>query len=163
MTREPAHHRKARLRDASKPLSCIAFSACPPLSLLAWSEPTTPAHATQLKMLTLSAWQRIKEGYGTLDDWDWLVETCNVMGILAEPIGAEVVAVCQAAQDALCTMGERYKRLGRMGACAQSLAAIPQLLELYAQMVVLYTPKQLANAAREADRLMRSGQGKQVL
>lgn len=118
-------------------------------------QPYQDAEKTALKVQAKSAWERMKTGAGTRQDWDalaWISNACLIRGEKIDPLCVEM---CGLAQDALISIRARYDRLGRFGVDAEALENIPPLIDFYSDLLDLSTPKQMEDAVQDAVKRVR--------
>jgi hypothetical protein len=101
------------------------------------------------------AWQKLRTGAGDYSDWDSLADVSNVCSIRAPRIGngERLISICKKAAESLQAMQDRADKTGKWGACHLSIAAVPELLEFYAELVKNSTPRQMMDAHYEAGAL----------
>ena len=121
-----------------------------------WSnQPYQDVEKTALKVQAKAAWERMRTGAGTKQDWDalaWISNACLIRGEKIDPLCVEM---CGLAQDALISIRARYDRLGKFGVDAEALENIPPLIDFYSDLLDLSTPKQMQNAVMESVKRIR--------
>lgn len=105
--------------------------------------------AATLSNETRMAWHRLTHGDGSQDDFDLLVNSSNVALVRAETLGELAVETVLRAQAAIVAMKDRYQRTGRFGADAAALQDVPDMLDLYDQIVAPGSPQVMTDALRE--------------
>ena len=141
---------KRRARKAADPMAMY--------KLLARVRPFDEDEAAEVATPTRIAFERLRTGAGTQDDFDHLATSANVCMIRAESIHQDCVQVAKAMQQALVDCKTRYVRIARFGFTGPELAAIAEGLDLYDQIVALSTPEQLTTAVRKQDARIAQGQ-----
>lgn len=118
------------------------------------------AQITQEQFSTLDAesmlaWEKLRTGVGCESDWNTLADISNLCGVRAEKIGGgqPLVELCQRAALSLQAMQDRAGKTGKWGACHQSIAAIPDLLDFHSELLKNSTPAQMMDALRDAKEL----------
>jgi hypothetical protein len=119
---------------------------------------TTEEHR-QITLPVQLAFERIKAGTGTDDDFHCLAAACNVSIICSEKISPLVEVVCLAARDALLRCKAREAKTSRWGFDGPALSEIVEMIDIYTQLTQLLKPVQLQNAMTEALRRARTGDG----
>ncbi len=115
-------------------------------------QPFTPDEQAILAVPPRLAFEKLKNGHGTQEDFDTLAIAVNVTMVLSEKIGVFAEQSAIAAHDAMIRALERHGRLGRWGFDAGALQDIAIALDVHDQLLALLTPLQITNAAKEADR-----------
>ena len=100
------------------------------------------------------AWQKLANGLGTQDDFEMLATCLNVAAVMAADIDDLVLDVLDRGMTAMVNMKERYMRLGRFGADAQALQAIPHALDVHDEIIKNSTPMQTVAALRTAMKMV---------
>lgn len=98
------------------------------------------------------AWHRVTIGVGTLEDLELLSDAANIVTLEGARLGEPLASVAYHAAVAIEAMDQRRQRTGRIGPDHAALAAVPDMLDVYCQMVAASTPKammQLANRAKQ--------------
>ena len=103
------------------------------------------------------AWEAMRTGQGTWDDFNTLAQVVNVALVRAEDIDALAVDVAKRAQDALMAIRSRHDRCGKWGVDHVAMQDLPVCLNLYEQMLELSTPLQMAQAMRNTLARMNAG------
>lgn len=120
-------------------------------------------HFTQSELMALSipphlAFESLRTGRGTENDFHTLAAVVNTVLVCGEKIGRECVDAAKLAQKSLVLMLDRSVKLGKWGADAGALQNIPPALDLHDQLLALYTPLQLQNAMAEVVKRMKAGE-----
>jgi len=103
------------------------------------------------------AYQAVKDGTATENDFDTLAAIANVAMVCSEPVSQDLVEICQQAQARLMQVKERKQRTGRWGFDGVDMQLIPPVLDLHEQYLQHCTHIQMATAMREV--LTRMGRG----
>lgn len=103
------------------------------------------------------AFEKLKTGAGTQADFIVLESAINIALMRAEQIHGEVVEAMQEAGRAVLECAGFWKRHGKYVFTGPGMAAIAAGLDVYRQMLELSTPKQMHDAANEADRRILAG------
>ena len=120
-------------------------------------------HFTQSELMALSipphlAFESLRTGRGTENDFHTLAAVANTVLVCGEKIGNECVDAAKLAQKSLVLMLDRSVKLGKWGVDAGALQNIPPVLDLHDQLLTLYTPLQLQNAMTEVIKRMKAGE-----
>lgn len=118
----------------------------------------TPEEITQLMLPASVAYESLRTGRGTEDDFDTLAQVVNVALVRCEAIGQPGVELCKDAQSALMDMLARHRRTGRWGLDHNALRDLPPALDLYHQLLQLSTAGQMTAAMREVLQRAAAGQ-----
>jgi hypothetical protein len=119
----------------------------------------TPEVHRQITLPVQLAFERIKAGTATDDDFHCLAAACNVSIVCSEKIDPLVEVACLSARDALLRCKERNAKTGRWGFDGPALSEIVEMIDVYTQLTQLLKPVQLQNAMTEALRRARTGNG----
>ena len=103
------------------------------------------------------AWHKLSNGLGTQDDFDMLAACLNVAAVMAADIDELVLDVLDRGMTTLVAMKERYTRLGRFGADAEALQAMPHALDVHDEIIKHSTPMQTVTALRTAMKMVEQG------
>ena len=83
----------------------------------------------KLRLLEYSALDAMTKGVGTVTDWRTLVDVLNLAECMGRGgIGAEVLPVCQKAQESLHKAAMRYQETMQMGLDGVGIKAIRDLI-----------------------------------
>jgi hypothetical protein len=121
-------------------------------------QPFTPDEQAILAVPPRLAFEKLKNGHGTQEDFDTLAIAVNVTMVLSEKIGIFAEQSAIAASNAMIRALERHKRLGRWGFDAVALQDIAIALDVHDQLLALLTPLQITEAAKEVDRRKEDGE-----
>lgn len=127
------------------------------LAPVAWSSDYTEEEASRLGAEARLAWHKLTHGNGTEKAFDVLAQHINTAAVLAHGIDASLHAIVDRAQHGLAVMQARYRRLGTFGADAQTLADVPQALDVYDTILRNTTPRMTVNAYQAGMRNVRRG------
>jgi hypothetical protein len=91
----------------------------------------TPRHLLdKLRMTELAALESMTKGQGTVQDWRTLVDLLNLSQMMGwSGVGAEVLPVCEKAQEGLHKAAMRYQETLTMGLDGVTIQAIRDLIE----------------------------------
>ena len=120
------------------------------------------AHATKIVNLIRIAYQRMREGNGTDEDFDRLAAALNVSLMRAEKIGQPVVDGINAGLHALMAADRRNGEHGKYGFSGEDILAMNAAVDLYEDLVRKSSPRQMQEALNEAAKRMRRGEVIQV-
>lgn len=150
MQTKTAHRKQARAkrRVQADPASIY--------KVFARIQPFTSDEQTTITLPPRVAFEAIRLGSGSKDDFDTLAESANVAMVYSESIDPICVEACKRAQHALLLARERFHKTGKWGWCYIGLIEIPVMLDLYEQMVELSTPHQLIECMAETQRRMKA-------
>lgn len=121
-------------------------------------QPFTEPEQTQLNIPPRSAYESLRTGRGTEEDFHTLAVVVNVVLIRSEKIDPLMEQSAQAACAAMMRTWARHKSSGRWGFDGPALQDIPPVIELHEQLIALSTPQQMMEAMREAIRRMDAGE-----
>jgi hypothetical protein len=118
--------------------------------------PGTDIGSTQGTVFTVSlkaraAFEAMRDGMGTRQDWELLCEILGEAQIRAAEIegvkGGELAATLAPAINAMRRVRDRYHRVGKFGLDGPALHEIPAGLDVYDAILQASSPAQMANAA----------------
>lgn len=91
----------------------------------------TPRHLLdKLRLTEWSALESMTKGQGTIQDWRTLVDVLNLAEMFGrQGIGAEVLPICEKAQDGLHKAALRYQSTMQMGLDGPTIEALRHLIE----------------------------------
>jgi hypothetical protein len=82
----------------------------------------------KLRISELSAIDAMTKGMGTVEDWRWIADVCNIAETMGKAgIGPEVLPYCDEAQKALLEAADRYQKTGKMGLSGVGITKIKDL------------------------------------
>lgn len=82
----------------------------------------------------------------------------NVAAVMAADIDALLLDVIDRAQHAMAAMQARYRRIGKFGADAETLATVPEALDAYDEILRNATPLQMTTALKTSMRMVQQRQ-----
>lgn len=86
----------------------------------------------KLRLTELAALDAMTKGFGTVQDWQELVDMMNISEVMAmEGIGPEALPHCKQAQDALERAALRYQETLRMGLSGEGIKALREVFEYH--------------------------------
>lgn len=115
------------------------------------------AHATEVMNQLRMAYQRMREGNGSDDDFDQLAAALNVGLIRGESIGQPVVDGIVKGQQALLAADARNGAHGKYGFSGPQLLDMNAAMDLYEDILRNSTPRQMQEALKEGARRMAAG------
>ena len=118
----------------------------------------TPSELLELSLPPRTAFEALRGGRGTENDFHTLAAVANCVLVCGEAVGKQCVDAAKQAQESLLRLLDRWVRLGKWGLDAGALQSIPLVLDLYEQLLALYTPLQMQAAMRETIRRMKVGE-----
>jgi len=91
----------------------------------------TPRHLLdKLRLTELAALESMTKGQGTVQDWSTLTDLLNLSEMMGRSgVGAEVLPVCEKAQEGLHKAAMRYQETLTMGLDGVTIQAIRDLIE----------------------------------
>lgn len=115
-------HTRRRVYELVNPIS-MAIAGC---------AITDTARLDKLRMLELQALEAFRTGKATRDDWRSLADMLNVAQVMAEQgIGPEVLAACEAAEEALQGAHARFTAGKSLGFDGPGLQAMRELFAFH--------------------------------
>ena len=86
----------------------------------------------KLRLCELAAIDAMSKGMGTVEDWRWLADICNIAETMANHgIGPEVLPYCEIVQGELLKAAERYQNTKKMGLSGLGLTKVRDLWEYH--------------------------------
>lgn len=119
--------------------------------------PMDQAYATKIMVQLRTAYQRMREGNGTDEDFDQIAAAMNVGLMRAEKIGQPVVDGINAGLQALTAADRRKGAHGTYGFSGPELLSMNCAMDLYEEILRNSTPRQMQEALDEGARRMRAG------
>jgi hypothetical protein len=117
----------------------------------------------KLRLTEWSALESMTKGQGTVQDWRTLVDVLNLAETFArEGIGAEVLPVCEKAQEGLHKAAIRYQSTLQMGLDGPTIEALRHLIE-YADLQQGSVPRSKFEQLVEKTRNYIKGNGNRVV
>lgn len=135
-------------RNATRAVPAMFFNP------ILYSKTYTEEQAAEICNTARMAWHRITTGDGSRDDFDTIAEVCNTTLVRAEQLGNGqplVDAVLQA-QASLIELQNIIRRTGRVAPNAGTLRTVPDLLDMYFELLRNSTAHQMVAACKEARR-----------
>lgn len=109
-----------------------------------------PGEMVDEHLKTRAAFERLRDGTGTNDDFDRVAMMLNIGLIRAEQIDTGMVRTIQDAQDAMCRMRERSVRGLSLLFDAGGLKTVPDALTAYEAIMDASSPLQMQQAINAA-------------
>ena len=150
---------RTKYRTAAKAKRKYQADPCVIYRVMGKHQDFTPAEHCQITLPVQLAFEKIKAGAGSEDDFHCLAAACNVSIVCSEKIDPLVEVACLAARDALLRCKERHTKTGRWGFDGPALSEVVEMIDVYTQLAKLLKPVQLQNAMTEAIRRARIGHG----
>ena len=117
----------------------------------------------KLRLTEWSALESMTKGQGTLQDWRTLTDLLNLAEMFAQQgIGAEVLPICEKAQQGLHKAAMRYQSTLKMGLDGPTIDALRHLIE-YADLQQASVPRSEFERMIEKTRNYIKGKGNRVL
>lgn len=145
--REASH---AKRRWQADPMSM--FKVLDKIELYDKSEQAIIATPAQI------AFEKLKTGLGTANDYDTLAKAVNVTITLSAQIDPIAERAAINARDSLVRTLERHRKIGRWGFDAAAMQDIAIALDMRNQMLGLFTPIQIFEAEQETARREARGE-----
>lgn len=111
--------------------------------------PFEAADLCQIELPPRMAYQSIKDGEGTAQDYATIADALNDTIIRSEAIDPACVEVCQFAVAAMQRCRERHTRTGRYGFDGPAMQEISAALDLFSEILANSTPAQMITAGQE--------------
>ena len=115
----------------------------------------TPEEQMEMALPVRTAFESIKKGTGTFDDFEALAVAVNVSLVGGERISPLVVSVCVEAREGMLRANERFTRLGKWGFDGPALQALPEVMGVYEQLLALCTATQLKSYMLECQKRIK--------
>jgi hypothetical protein len=106
-----------------------------------------------LQLPILLAFDSIKSGKATINDYSTLATPLAVVGVLSEDIHPECVFVANKAIEGMVRCLERFQKLGKWGFDGQALQDIPVVIDIHEQFVRLLLPVQMVKALNKVIKM----------
>jgi hypothetical protein len=115
----------------------------------------------KLRLTELAALDAMTKGWGTVQDWQELVDMMNISEVMSmDGVGPEALPFCQRAQDALQEAALRYQNTMRMGLTSEGINALREVFEYHDlqrrsiprseyEKYIVKTRQRIASKARE--------------
>ena len=140
---------KTKHRNAAKSKRRYQADPMAMFKLINRIEPYTDQDVVKLALPARMAFEAIKTGTGTTDDFDELAVSVNSTMVRSESIDELCVQTCIIAQEALLRCKQRYLRTGRFGWDGLALQQVPPALDLHEEVMANSTPHQMTVALKE--------------
>lgn len=86
----------------------------------------------KLRLTELAALDAMTKGWGTVQDWQEMVDMMNISEVMAmDGVGPEALPFCKRAQDALQEAALRYQNTMRMGLTGEGINALREVFEYH--------------------------------
>lgn len=128
------------------------------LRTLVMARPYEPGDLDTEHIQCRAAFERLKDGGATQDDFDLVAHVLNAALVRAEQIDESIVQIVKAGQDAMVRMKDRFLRGMRFGFDAEGLRTVPEALDAWEAMADVSSPLQLKYAIQESFRRASGGQ-----
>lgn len=115
----------------------------------------TPEEQMEMALPVRTAFESLKKGTGTPDDFEALAVAVNVSLVGGERISPLVVGVCAQARDGMLRALDRFQRLGKWGFDGPALQVLPEVIDLYEQLLALCTATQLKGYMLECQKRIK--------
>jgi hypothetical protein len=125
---------------------------------LANAAPPEAGDITKIMVLIHIAYEALKTGAGTDDDYDTVSAMVNVGLVRAESIGEALVDVFKEGGQAMLECERIRRRHGRYGFTGPHLQVMSTALDAYEQVLSMSSRNQMADAGAEADRRLARGE-----
>lgn len=117
----------------------------------------TGSEQLKLNLPVRLAYESLRTGVGSENDFHTLAAAINVTVVRAEAIDPLAEQTAIAARDAVMRCWQRHQATARWGFDGLALQDLPPALDLYDQLLALSTPLQMQQAMTETIRRMESG------
>ena len=121
-------------------------------------QPFTPSELVTLQTPVRIAFECLRSGSGTEEDFHTIAAAVNIALIRSESIDPLCEQTCKLAQEGLMRMLARFASVKRWGLDGLALQDVPAALDLYEQLLANSTPKQMEDAMRTVVQRMNAGQ-----
>ena len=128
------------------------------MRLLHNARPYESGEMVEEHVLTRAAFERLRTGAGTLDDFDRVSMMFNIGLIRAESIDPLLVQTMIRGQMAFVRMKDRYLRGLALGFDAEGLVDVPEAIDVYEVMVDSSSPAQMIDCIKGAYARIRNGE-----
>lgn len=153
---------KSKHRNASKAKRRWQADPSVIYRVMSANQEFTPDEHAKLNLPVRLAFEKIKNGAGTDDDFHILAAAANVSLVCSEKIDPLVEGVCLAARDALLRTNDRHTRTGRWGFDGPALAEVIEMIDVYSQLTSLLKPMQLQKAMNDTIARASRGDGLEI-
>ena len=121
------------------------------------TEPLREEERVQLTAPVRVSFEKFTAGTATQYDFDTLAAVYNMCMVVAETVNDEFLELTQRAQDSLMDIMARHKRTGRYGLDHASLDVLPDIIDVYEQLLEVCTPMQMKAAWQEVIERIKTG------
>lgn len=122
------------------------------MRLLGMAQAPKPGANIDWHHVTIAAYERLRDGGGTKDDFDVVAEQMNCARVRAEKIHPRALALIMDAQAAMTRMKGRYLKGLTLGFDAEGLIVMPAALDAWEQIADGSTKLQMRAALKESYR-----------
>ena len=122
------------------------------MRLLGMAKPRAPGANIDWHHMTMAAYERLRDGGGTEDDFDLVAEQLNCARVRTEKIHPKALALIMDAQEAMTRMKGRYLRGLALGFDAEGLIVMPAALDAWEQIADGSTALQMRATLKESYR-----------
>lgn len=147
--RAAAHHKQ--------PVKPRHINPVASLVLISQAQTFLPGELVPQHNVTRMAFERLRTGFGTVQDFDRVGMTLNIGLVLAEGIHPSLVDTMVKAQAAMIRMQDRYQRGMALGLDAGGIACLPPALDAYEDIADAQSALQITAAVREAYKRCTGG------
>jgi len=120
-------------------------------------QPFQPGELVTQHVETRAAFERLRTGNGSKEDFDRVSMTVNIGLVIAERIDKSIVNTMILGQAAMMRMRDRYTRGHALGFDAVGLVDLPKALADYEDIADAQSEMQITQAVREAYRRCTDG------
>lgn len=155
MNRE--QRRAAKFKRSNRDRNHVRSAPTGGLGIIPMAQQYSDDEFRRLSLNARLAWHKLANGMGTQDDFDMLATCLNVAAVMAADIDELALDVLDRGMTAMVAMKERYMRLGRFGADADALQAMPHALNVHDEIIKNSTPLQTVTALRTSMKMVEQG------
>jgi hypothetical protein len=141
----------SRKRCNRKPVNPAAW-----LNAITNAQPTRPSEVLRIMVAIRTAYEKLKTGAGTEQDYDRLGAAVNVGMIRAEEIDQFLVDIMMKAGEAMLSCERIRRKHGAFGFHGEDLLAVNAAVDAYESILSASSPLQMDAAARECERRIRA-------
>lgn len=116
------------------------------------SRPLDEHETLNLRLMISESWEALRTFTGTEHDWRLLAESINDATVRAESISELLAEPLARAAAAMTRMRDRFHAGHRLGPDGEGLQSIPEALAIFDEILINSSPKQMMDAAKEAQR-----------
>ena len=118
--------------------------------LLGRIQPFTQDELTKLQLPVLMAFDDLRHGKGTRQDFSTLVAIISVVIDRAKTISPKCLELCGDAMSGLERMQERHEKTGKWGFDGTAMQDMGAVIDLYRQLLELGAPGEMIDAIRQS-------------